>query len=79
MRVGHGKPVRAFLIENDWEKAKGGEDYVRQLGPNGERVAVALAHVQRRHDGRVRRWVSILQPARAPPERPEPAPAQPQQ
>jgi len=72
------KPVRAFLVENDWEKAKAGEDYVRQLGPNGERIAAALAVLQRRHDGRVRRWVAILQPTRAPlPSAPSPAQPRP--
>ncbi len=72
------KPVSAFLIENDWDKAKAGEDYVRRLGPQSERVAAALTVLQRRHDGRVRRWAAGLDPARKTPQ-PEPAPAQPQQ
>jgi hypothetical protein len=79
IKIDPPKPVRAFLIENDWEKAKGGEDYARQLGPNSERVLAALTNLQRRHDGRVRRWVSTLQLARPAPGRPEPAPAPPQQ
>ena len=71
------KPVRAVLVENDWDKAKGGEEYVRQLGSASERLATALAVLQRRHDGRVRRWVAFLQPPRPPQPRPAPAPAQP--
>ncbi|MFO0990064.1 MAG: hypothetical protein U1F37_22370 [Alphaproteobacteria bacterium] len=77
LRVEAPKPVRAFLIENDWDKAKAGEDYVRQLGPDAERLAAALAHLQRRHDGRVRRWVAFLAPtpgARTSPEAPQPRP-----
>lgn len=53
------KPVRAFLIENDWEKSKDGEDYIRLLGANGE-AAAALKQLQTRHDGRVRRWAQLL-------------------
>ncbi len=67
LKVEAPKPVRAFLIENDWDKAKAGEDYARQLGPNAERLAAALAHLQRRHDGRVRRWVTFLPSAPPPP------------
>src|SRR5262249_46924561 len=70
------KPVRALLIENDWEKAKGGEDYVRQLGPHGERLAATLAVLQRRHDGRVRRWVAFLPSARS--QAPAPVPRTPE-
>ncbi len=74
------KPVRAFLIENDWGKAKAGEDYVRHFGPNGPRLAAALEVLQRRHDGRVRRWVAFLQPPRPAPgprAAPPPPSAQP--
>ena len=74
------KPVRALLIENDWEKAKNGEDYVRALGPNAERLATALSALQRRHDGRVKRWIAFLHPSRPPPQRQAPgAPASPAQ
>jgi hypothetical protein len=79
LKVDAPKPVRAFLIENDWDKAKAGEDYARQLGPNAERLGAALAHLQRRHDGRVRRWVTFL-PAvprpgvRVAPDAPQPRP-----
>lgn len=66
LKVDAPKPVRAFLIENDWEKAKAGEDYVRLLGPQSERRIAALGQLQRRHDGRVRRWVTFLQPAPRP-------------
>jgi hypothetical protein len=73
------KPVRAFLIENDWEKARHGEQYVRQLGPAGEHLAADLEVLQRRHDGRVKRWIAMVQPPRPPlprvPDRPAPAPA----
>lgn len=78
IKIDPPKPVRAFLIENDWEKQKNGEDYVRQLGPNGERLAVALAALQKRHDMRVRRWVALLKPAPAP-RPPSAPPTQPQQ
>jgi hypothetical protein len=78
IKIDPPKPVRAFLIENDWGKAKHGEQYVRQLGPTGERLAADLEVLQRRHDGRVKRWTAILQPARKPPQ-PQPAPAPPQQ
>ncbi len=71
------KPVRALLIENDWDKAKHGEHYVRLLGPDGERLAADLEALQRRHDGRVRRWIAILRATPASPPRPAPAPAQP--
>lgn len=54
------KPARAVLIENDWEKAKEGEEYARLLGPDGERIAALLAQLRSRHDGRVRRWVQFL-------------------
>jgi len=60
IKVEPPKPARAVLIENDWEKAKEGEEYARLLGPNGERIAAALAELRRRHDGRVRRWVQLL-------------------
>ena len=75
IKVDPPKPARAFLIENDWDKAKGGEDYVRQLGPESARLAGSLALLQRRHDGRVRRWVVFLRPAPRPGA--HPAPAQP--
>jgi len=75
------KPVRAFLIENDWDKTKNGEQYIRLLGPGAERLAAELTVLQRRHDGRVRRWLAILSPDRGPPRpspaRPSPAPPQP--
>jgi hypothetical protein len=71
------KPVRAYLVENDWDKAKAGEDYVHQFGPGSERLAAALQALQRRHDGRVRRWLAFLQPPRPPAPRPAPAPTQP--
>jgi len=71
------KPVRAYLVENDWEKAKAGEDYVRRLGVVSEPLVAALAVLQRRHDDRVRRWVALLQPRRPPAARPAPEPAQP--
>jgi hypothetical protein len=77
LKVEPPKPVRALLIVNDWEKARSGEDFVRLLGPNARRVAAALAPLQRRHDGRVRRWAAILQPMRKPPPPPAPAPEQP--
>lgn len=79
LKVDPLKPVRAFLIENDWDKAKGGEDYVKRLEPQSERLAAALVQLQRRHDGRVRRWAAFLQPAprrdaRPAPESPRPRP-----
>ena len=77
LKIEPPKAVRAFLIENDWDKAKAGEDYVRQLGPQGDRLAAALALLQRRHDGRVRRWIAFLQPAPRPGVRPEPAQPRP--
>jgi hypothetical protein len=70
------KSVRALLVENDWSKQKAGESYASELGAGGERLAGALAMLQRRHDGRVRRWVAFLHPARKPPQ---PAPGPPQQ
>jgi hypothetical protein len=66
LKVDAPKPARAHLIENDWGKAKAGEDYARLLGPGSERLAAALAHLQQRHDGRVRRWVAFLPPAPGP-------------
>lgn len=54
------KPARAALIENDWGKAKEGEEYARLFGPKAEVIAAALDHLRRRHDGRVRRWVQFL-------------------
>lgn len=72
------KPAQAMLIENDWDKAKVGEEYVRLLGANGERLAVTLTLLQRRHDGRVRRWVGFLQPPRTPAPSAPPGPAAPQ-
>jgi hypothetical protein len=60
------RPARAYLVENNWEKAKEGEEYVRVFGPN-ERVTVVLAALRQRHDRRVRRWMALL-----PPERPQP-------
>jgi hypothetical protein len=77
IKVEPPKALRALLIENDWGKEKAGESYVRQLGANGERLATALALLQRRHDGRVKRWIAFLHPARKP-SQPQPAPA-PQQ
>ena len=77
LKVEAPKPVRAFLIENDWDKAMAGEDYVRQLGPDAGRLAAALAQLQRRHDGRVRRWAAFLQPAPRREAPPMPAPARP--
>lgn len=77
LKVDPPKPVRAFLIENDWGRAAAGEDYVRLLGPQSERRTDALAQLQRRHDGRVRRWVTFLQPPPRPGVRVAPAPAQP--
>ncbi|HEY7609422.1 MAG TPA: hypothetical protein VIF14_09335 [Alphaproteobacteria bacterium] len=79
IKIDPPKPVRALLIKNDWDKAKSGEDYVRLLDPTGERLVAALVVLQRRHDGRVRRWLAFLQPSRPPPQRPapQPAPAQP--
>ena len=49
------KPVRAFLIENDWEKAKEGEEYLRQINPASAEVTAALKRLQSRHEGRVRK------------------------
>lgn len=79
LKVDPPKPVRAFLIENDWDKAKSGEDYARLLGAHDERRAATLAQLQSRHDGRVRRWVTFLQPAPRPgvrvgPDAPQPRP-----
>jgi hypothetical protein len=54
------KPVKASLIENDWEKFKSGEAYAKLLGPEGERILPALQQLRRRHDGRVRRWAQLL-------------------
>jgi len=54
------KPVKATLLENDWEKSKNGEDYARLLGPEGERLLPALEQLRLRHDSRVRRWVQFL-------------------
>ena len=53
------KPVRAFLIENDWSKSKDGEDYAKLLGDSGALLA-ALGRLRARHDGRVRRWAQGL-------------------
>jgi hypothetical protein len=53
------KPVRAFLIENDWEKSKQGEDFLRLIGADGE-AAAELRQLQARYDGRVRRWAQML-------------------
>jgi len=53
------KPVRAFLIENDWEKSKQGEDFLRLIGVDGESAA-ELKRLQARYDGRVRRWAQHL-------------------
>ena len=78
IKVEPPKPAQAMLIENDWDKAKVGEDYVRLLGANGERLAVALTVLQNRHDGRVRRWVAFLQPPRTPAPSAPPGPAAPQ-
>lgn len=75
IRIEPPKPLRAILVENDWQKAERGEDYVRLLGADPARIVAALAQLQRRHDGRVRRWVSFLQPRRPAPAPPQPAPA----
>lgn len=69
------KPARALFVENDWQKAEKGEQYLRLLGPDAGRIAAALAQLQRRHDGRVRRWAAFLPPSRAAPAPPRPAPA----
>jgi hypothetical protein len=60
IKVEPPKPVRATLIENDWEKSKEGEDYARHFGHHSEMLAGRLAQIRRRHDGRVRRWVQLL-------------------
>jgi len=53
------KPARAFLIENDWEKSKDGEDFARLFGGSAAALA-ALGRLRVRHDGRVRRWAQRL-------------------
>lgn len=59
IKVEPAKPVRAFLIENDWAKSKDGEDFAGFLGANAA-LLVALGRVRARHDGRVRRWAHHL-------------------
>lgn len=54
------QPARALLIENDWDKAKDGEDYVKQLGADAAKIEPDLANLRRRFDGRVRRWAQFL-------------------
>jgi hypothetical protein len=53
------KPVRAFLIENDWAKSKEGEDFAKLLGDAPGAIA-ALGRLRARYDGRVRRWAQSL-------------------
>lgn len=59
IKVEPAKPVRAFLIENDWTKSKDGEDYAMLLGDAPGALA-ALGRLRGRHDGRVRRWAQSL-------------------
>ena len=59
IKVEPPKPVRAFLIENDWAKSKDGEDYAKLLGDSATLLA-ALGRLRARHDGRVRRWAQSL-------------------
>ncbi|MCW5774374.1 MAG: hypothetical protein KIT16_22210 [Rhodospirillaceae bacterium] len=53
-------PARAVLIENDWDKAKEGEDYAKLFADKDGKVEPALAKLRRRFDGRVRRWAHFL-------------------
>jgi hypothetical protein len=59
IKVEPAKPVRAFLIENDWAKSKDGEEFARVFAGSGAALA-ALGRLRARHDGRVRRWAQQL-------------------
>jgi hypothetical protein len=60
IKVEPPRPVRAIFIGNDWSKSPGGEDYVKLLGPASGQIMPELTKLQRRFDGRVRRWAHFL-------------------
>jgi hypothetical protein len=54
-------PVRravAIFVENDWEKAKAGEDYERALGGPDAPAVAALRELRRRYGETVARWAA---------------------
>ncbi len=49
------KPMYAVMVENDWAKAKAGEDYARIIAADAA-LAARLAALRQRHDAAVARW-----------------------